>query len=58
MVDVGSKQVSDRRAVARAVVRMASETLDAVRRGDAPKGDVVGDRAYCRHPWRPSARRT
>ena len=41
MVDVGSKQVSDRRAVARAVVRMSSETLGAVRRGDAPKGDVV-----------------
>ena len=41
MVDVGSKQVSDRRAVARAVVRMSSETLDAVRRGDAPKGDVA-----------------
>ena len=41
MVDVGSKQVSDRRALARAVVRMSSETLDAVRRGDAPKGDVV-----------------
>ena len=41
MVDVGSKQVSDRRAIARAVVRMSSETLDAVRRGDAPKGDVV-----------------
>src|ERR671918_1484027 len=42
MVDVGDKQVSDRRAVARAVVRMSAETLDAVRRGDAPKGDVVG----------------
>ena len=42
MVDVGDKQVSDRRAVARAVVRMSAETLDAVRRGDAPKGDVIG----------------
>jgi cyclic pyranopterin monophosphate synthase len=42
MVDVGGKQVSDRRAVARAVVRMSAETLDAVRRGDAPKGDVIG----------------
>jgi cyclic pyranopterin monophosphate synthase len=42
MVDVGGKQVTDRRAVARAVVRMSAETLDAVRRGDAPKGDVVG----------------
>jgi cyclic pyranopterin phosphate synthase len=34
--------VSDRRAVARAVVRMSPTTLAAVRRGDAPKGDVVG----------------
>jgi cyclic pyranopterin monophosphate synthase len=42
MVDVGDKQVTDRRAVARAVVRMSAQTLDAVRRGDAPKGDVIG----------------
>jgi cyclic pyranopterin monophosphate synthase len=42
MVDVGDKQVTNRRAVARAVVRMSAETLDAVRRGDAPKGDVIG----------------
>ena len=42
MVDVGSKEVTDRRAVARAAVRMSPETLDAVRRGDAPKGDVIG----------------
>jgi len=42
MVDVGGKDVTDRRAVARAVVRMAPETAAAVARGDAPKGDVVG----------------
>jgi cyclic pyranopterin phosphate synthase len=42
MVDVGGKEVTDRRAVARAVVRMSAATLDAVRRGDAPKGDVIG----------------
>jgi cyclic pyranopterin monophosphate synthase len=42
MVDVGDKQMTDRRAVARAVVRMAPETAAAVARGDAPKGDVVG----------------
>jgi cyclic pyranopterin monophosphate synthase len=42
MVDVGDKQVSDRRAVAQAVVRMAPETAAAVARGDAPKGDVIG----------------
>jgi cyclic pyranopterin phosphate synthase len=42
MVDVGAKQVTDRRAVARARVRVSPETMAAIRRGDAPKGDVVG----------------
>ena len=42
MVDVGAKRATDRRAVARALVRMSAETLAAVRRGDAPKGDVLG----------------
>jgi cyclic pyranopterin phosphate synthase len=41
MVDVGDKEDTDRRALARAVVRMAAETAAAVARGDAPKGDVV-----------------
>ena len=41
MVDVGDKDDSDRRALARAVVRMSAETAAAVARGDAPKGDVV-----------------
>ncbi len=41
MVDVGSKEQTDRQAVARAVVTMAPETAAAVARGDAPKGDVV-----------------
>jgi cyclic pyranopterin phosphate synthase len=41
MVDVGGKAVTDRRALARAVVRLAPETAAAVARGDAPKGDVV-----------------
>jgi cyclic pyranopterin monophosphate synthase len=40
MVDVGHKENSDRRALARAVVRMSAETAAAVARGDAPKGDV------------------
>ena len=34
--------MTDRRAVARAVVRMAPETAASVDAGDAPKGDVVG----------------
>jgi len=41
MVDVGDKEDTDRRALARAVVRMSPETAAAVARGDAPKGDVV-----------------
>lgn len=42
MVDVGVKPVTERRAIARATVRMAPETAAAVERGDAPKGDVLG----------------
>jgi cyclic pyranopterin monophosphate synthase len=42
MVDVGGKDASDRRALAKAVVRMSPQTIEALRRGDAPKGDVVG----------------
>jgi cyclic pyranopterin monophosphate synthase len=41
MVDVGGKQESERRARARAVVRMSPDTAAAVERGDAPKGDVL-----------------
>jgi cyclic pyranopterin phosphate synthase len=42
MVDVGGKEVTDRRAVARGVVRMDPATAAMVERGDAPKGDVAG----------------
>ena len=42
MVDVGGKPVTDRRARARATVRMSAETAATVARGDAPKGDVIG----------------
>ena len=42
MVDVGAKPETARRAVARAVVRMAPETAAKVLAGDAPKGDVLG----------------
>lgn len=41
MVDVGAKPVTDRRAVARALVRMQPATAAAVAAGDAPKGDVL-----------------
>ncbi len=42
MVDVGGKELGERRAVARAVVRMSPATAAAVAAGDAPKGDVLG----------------
>jgi cyclic pyranopterin monophosphate synthase len=42
MVDVGGKPVSERRARARATVRMSADTAAAIARGDAPKGDVIG----------------
>src|SRR5947209_17496331 len=42
MVDVGDKPTTERRAVARAVVRVTPETAAAVAAGDAPKGDVLG----------------
>jgi cyclic pyranopterin phosphate synthase len=42
MVDVGAKEVTERRAVAQAVVRVSAETAAAVAAGDAPKGDVLG----------------
>jgi cyclic pyranopterin phosphate synthase len=41
MVDVGAKPVSERRAVARALVRVSPRTARAVLAGDAPKGDVL-----------------
>jgi cyclic pyranopterin phosphate synthase len=42
MVDVGEKPATERRAVARAVVRVSPRTAQAVQAGDAPKGDVLG----------------
>ncbi len=42
MVDVGGKPESERRARAEALVRMSPQTAEALQRGDAPKGDVLG----------------
>ncbi len=41
MVDVGDKDVTQRRAVARGFVYMASETLDAIERAELDKGEVT-----------------
>jgi len=42
MVDVGDKPATERRARARALVRVSPETAALVEAGDAPKGDVLG----------------
>jgi len=42
MVDVGAKAETRRLAVASGTITMTREALDAVRAGDAPKGDVLG----------------
>jgi cyclic pyranopterin monophosphate synthase len=41
MVNVGAKDVTDRKAIARARVRMAKETFVKLASGDTPKGDVL-----------------
>jgi cyclic pyranopterin monophosphate synthase len=42
MVDVGDKPATERRAIARSVVRVTPATAQVVLAGDAPKGDVIG----------------
>ncbi|MBB6424710.1 cyclic pyranopterin monophosphate synthase MoaC [Sphingopyxis sp. JAI128] len=41
MVDVGAKPATQRRAVAAGRIIMSPEALDAIRSGNAPKGDVL-----------------
>jgi cyclic pyranopterin phosphate synthase len=41
MVDVGAKEATERRAVARALLHVSPETARAVLAGEVPKGDVV-----------------
>lgn len=42
MVDVGGKAETQRVAIARGAIRMSAATLQAVRDGNGPKGDVLG----------------
>ena len=42
MVDVGAKTETQRLAIASGRIRMTPEALEAIRAGDAPKGDVLG----------------
>ena len=62
MVDVGDKPVTQRECVARGTVRMARETLDAIREGRILKGDVFAtarlgaiQAAKRTHEWIPLA---
>lgn len=41
MVDVGGKQATQRRAVATGTITMNAATIEAVKSGNAPKGDVL-----------------
>ena len=41
MVDVGAKQATERRAVARGRLALSAETVALVREGRTPKGDVL-----------------
>jgi len=42
MVDIGSKQPSERLAIAAGHIAMSTQALAAIKAGDAPKGDVLG----------------
>lgn len=42
MVDIGGKGISSRLATASGRITMRPSALDAIRRGNAPKGDVLG----------------
>ncbi|MCP2729717.1 cyclic pyranopterin monophosphate synthase MoaC [Limnofasciculus baicalensis] len=42
MVDVSTKEITRRQAVAAARVRMAATTFEAIETGNTPKGDVLG----------------
>jgi cyclic pyranopterin phosphate synthase len=42
MVDVGAKEPTERRAVARAGLRMSPRTARAIEAGEGPKGEVLG----------------
>ena len=41
MVDVGAKAVTERRAIARGLLRVSPTTVELVRDGATPKGDVL-----------------
>ncbi|WP_395333007.1 cyclic pyranopterin monophosphate synthase MoaC [Novosphingobium sp. BL-8H] len=42
MVDVGAKAETQRLAIASGIITMTADALEAIRAGNAPKGDVLG----------------
>lgn len=42
MVNIGAKPETERVARAGGIIRMSAEALEAIKAGDAPKGDVLG----------------
>ncbi|MGC8659849.1 MAG: cyclic pyranopterin monophosphate synthase MoaC [Desulfomonilaceae bacterium] len=42
MVDVGSKEITERMAVARGTIHLKPQTLELILRGETKKGDVLG----------------
>ena len=42
MVDVGDKEVTQRRAIAEGIIQMQAETLQRIIQGEHKKGDVLG----------------
>ncbi len=42
MVDVGEKNVTQRKAVAQGSIEMRADTLQLIKQGDHKKGDVLG----------------
>lgn len=41
MIDVGDKKITKREAVARGKILLSSETIELIRKGKIPKGDVL-----------------
>ena len=42
MIDVGQKADTERKAIAKGIIRMKPETLELLRQGKTPKGNVLG----------------
>lgn len=41
MIDVGAKNISRRRAIARGAIRLGAETMQMIRQGNSPKGNIL-----------------